>query len=181
MLIYITNKYINKLKYLIKTWIHNHSTWCQIELKRNRKKNGIYWIINIFLNIEWINFHYLKIQKTRQGNREFLNKCTSSLIYSWFDFEKLILLTSLVNILAKNPFSSPPPQILQPWFFLFFCFRKTCNCDHQRHHFHLRFRWVLSIGWRRWFFVKKLEEEELNIKYFWCGMRWRVLNLSVTL
>ena len=30
------------------------------------------------------------------------------------------------------------------------------------------------MGWGRWFLVKNLEKEELSIKYFWCGIGWRV-------
>ena len=82
---------------------------------------------------------------------------------------------SLVNILAKKPYFFPTCQILEPLFLpCFFLFH------HQRHHFYLRFCWVLGVG--RWvFFVKKLEKEELNFKHFWCRMGWRVFNFRVTL
>ena len=30
------------------------------------------------------------------------------------------------------------------------------------------------MGGGRWFLVKNLEKEELSIKYFWCGIGWRV-------
>ena len=76
---------------------------------------------------------------------------------------------SLVNILAKNHYFFPTPHILEPLLlpcFFFFFFRKICNCHRQRHHFHLGFCWILSIGWGRCFFVKKLDKGELNINPF---------------
>ena len=63
---------------------------------------------------------------------------------------------------------------------LFFHTRKICS-HHHCHHFHLRFCWVWSIGWGRWFSVEKLEKEELNIEHFWCGMGWRVFEGKKTL
>ena len=70
-------------------------------------------------------------------------------------------MSPVVNILVKNPYFFPTPQILKPLFPCFY-FRKICS-HHHCHHFHLSFCWVLSIGWGRWFFVKNLEKEELSI------------------
>ena len=47
--------------------------------------------------------------------------------------------TSLVNILAKNPYFFPTTQILEPLFLFVFSFRKICNRQYQCHHFHLGF------------------------------------------
>ena len=74
----------------------------------------------------------------------------------------------------KTLISSPPLNCETLISSLFFYFKKKNCSHHHRHHFHLCFYRVLSIGWGRWFFVKKLEKEELNIKHFWCGMGWRV-------
>ena len=89
-------------------------------------------------------------------------------------YAPMILNTNFRNILTKNPYFFPTPKLWNPYFFRFFISKKKNCSHHHRHHFHLRFYRVLSIGWGRWFFVKKLEKEELNIKHFWCGMGWRV-------
>ena len=103
--------------------------------------------------------------------------------FSPFIFQEM----TLVNILVKNPYFFTTPKFWNPYFFPVFCcccccflfvcffFRKFVN------QFHLSFCWVLSIEWGRWFFVKKLEKGELNIKHVWCRMGWRVFNLGVTL
>ena len=56
---------------------------------------------------------------------------------------------------------------------LFFYFRKICS-RHHCHHFHLHFYYTYKYWWGRWFFVKSLEKDDLNIKHFWCGIGWRV-------
>ena len=80
----------------------------------------------------------------------------------------------------KHLFLPHPPNFETPISSLFFYFRKICS-HHHRHHFHLRFCWVLGIGWGRRFFVKKFEKEELNIKELWCGMGRRVFEGKRTL
>ena len=85
----------------------------------------------------------------------------------------------MINILAKNSYFFPTPKFWNHYS-LFFYFRKICS-HHHCYHFHLRFCWVVSIGWGRWFFVKNLEKEEFNMKHFWCGIGWRVFISSPTL
>ena len=99
----------------------------------------------------------------------------------WTGVTFLSISRLLVNILAKNPYFFPTPRNFKTLISsLFFYFRKICS-HHHCHHFHLRFCWVWSIGWGRWFSVEKLEKEELNIEHFWCGMGWRVFEGKKTL
>ena len=75
-----------------------------------------------------------------------------------------------VDVLLDWP-PCPPHLFIPSGFFCFFClffFRKICNRHHHCHHFHLRFCWVLSIGWGHDFLPKSWQKDELNIKHFWC-------------
>ena len=66
---------------------------------------------------------------------------------------------------AQKPlFLLHPPNFEPLISSLFFYFKKICS-HHHCHHFHMCFCWLLSTGWGRWFFVKNLEKEELNIKH----------------
>ena len=67
----------------------------------------------------------------------------------------LTQILAVVNILTKNPYFFPTPQILKPLFLpCFLYFRKICS-RHQCHHFHLRFCQVWSIGWGEIIFCQK--------------------------
>ena len=127
----------------------------------------------------------MKLVAKRQRHKRVYLLCTSKWINSS---------CALINILAKNPYFSPPPSppfnsgtLISSIFFFFF---EGGRGGFQKKYvivitnviiFHLRFCWILSVGWGIWFFVKKLEKGELNVKHFWCGMGWRVFNLGVTL
>ena len=56
---------------------------------------------------------------------------------------------------GQKPLFLPHPQILKPLFL--FYFRIICSC-HYCHHFHLRFCWVLSIGWEEMIFCQKFKK-----------------------
>ena len=72
---------------------------------------------------------------------------------------------ALVNILVKNPYFFPTPQILKPLFLPFFYFRKICS-RHHCHHFHLRFCWVLLIGWGEMIFCQKFGKRGVKHETF---------------
>ena len=61
---------------------------------------------------------------------------------------------TVVNILPHSPHHNPSPNFETRIFSQFFYFRKICS-HHHCHHFHLRFCWVLSIGWREMIFCQK--------------------------
>ena len=82
--------------------------------------------------------------------------------------------SSLVNILAKKPYFFPTCKILEPLFLpCFFCFIISV----------IIFIYVFVEYWvvGDLFFVKEIEKEELNFKYFWCRIGWEVFNFRVTL
>ena len=79
---------------------------------------------------------------------------------------KVTMERKIVNIGGSGKYSGQKPLFLPPpppphtnsgtlTFSLFFCLRKNCN-HHQRHHFHLCFCWVLSIGWGEMIFYQKV-------------------------
>ena len=73
---------------------------------------------------------------------------------------------------GQKPLFLPHPQILKPLFLPFLYFRKICS-RHHCHHFHLRFCWVLSIGWREMIFCQKFGKRGVKHETF---LMWNRVN-----
>ena len=91
-----------------------------------------------------------------------------------------LLHNKLVNNLTKNLYFFPTPKFWNPYFFPVFSEKFLIVVMNVIFLFTFLLS-IKSIGWEEMFFVKILENEGLNIKHFWCEMRWTASNLRVTL
>ena len=113
-----------------------------------------------YFKCEWKKHNHRQqdVLYTNWGNLDNMALHLISLVEILFIWVFQFRFSSMVNILAKNPyfFPTPTPNSGTLIFSLSFCFGKICNCHHQCHHFHLRFCWVLSIGWEEMIFCQKV-------------------------